>query len=147
MFDKLTSDAKKALILATEEARLLRHDYIGPEHILLGVIGADGPASRFLQSVGMTLNKVRTEITAALIRTPTIKEQSIFMQVFGSSRETPFIDQSKTLLSLSWREAQKQKSADINDEHLLLALLQTEGAARNVLTQYGLLVEGVREAL
>jgi ATP-dependent Clp protease ATP-binding subunit ClpA len=69
------------------------------------------------------------------------------MQVFGSSRETPFIDQSKTLLSLSWREAQKQKSADINDEHLLLALLQTEGAARNVLTQYGLLVEGVREAL
>jgi ATP-dependent Clp protease ATP-binding subunit ClpC len=149
MFEKLTSHAMKALILATEEARRLRHDYIGPEHILLGVLGADGTASQFLKSAGMTLDKARTEVQAALIRTPTIKEQSVFMQIFGSSRDTPFIDQSKTLLTVSLREAAKQKSADINinDEHLLLALLQTEGAAKNVLAQHGLLIEKVREAL
>ena len=147
MFEKLTSDAMKALILATEEARRQRHDYIGPEHILLGVLGADGTASQFLKSAGMTLDKARTEVQAALFRTPTIKEQSIFAQIFGSSRDTPFIDQSKTLLTLSLGEAQKQKSANINDEHLLLALLQTEGAAKNVLAQHGLLIEKVREAL
>jgi ATP-dependent Clp protease ATP-binding subunit ClpA len=147
MFENLTSSAKRALVLATEEARRLRHDYIGPEHILLGVLGADGTAAQLLKSTGMTLNKARTDIQAALIRKPTIKEQSIFMQIFGSSRDTPFIDQSKALLALSLEEAQKQKPVEVTDGHLLLALLQTEGAAKSVLTQHGLVVDKVREAL
>jgi ATP-dependent Clp protease ATP-binding subunit ClpC len=147
MFEKFTSEAIKAMVLATEEARRLRHDYIGTEHILLGLLGSDGTAAQLLKSAGMTLSQTRSDVQATLIRRPTINEQSIFTQIFGSSRDTPFIEQSKKLLDLSLEEAQEQNSTSVSDEHLLLALLRAEGAGKSILTQRGLAVDKVRETL
>ena len=142
MFERFTSSAISAMVFATSEARLLRHDYIGTEHIFLGLIGHDGSSVQRLKQAGVSLMQAREDVKAALLRKPTVKEQNMFMQLFGSSNETPFTAQSKQLLDIAWQEAKAQGKKLIGEDHLLLALLKCEGPAKDIIKQNGVDLTG-----
>jgi ATP-dependent Clp protease ATP-binding subunit ClpC len=128
MFERFTNSARHVVVLAQEEARRLRHNYIGTEHILLGLFGEpDGIAFRALQRFGMSLEGTREEVTAIVAA--------------GSAEPSghiPFTPRAKKTLELSLREALALHHNYIGTEHILLGLLrQGEGVAAEVLRQHG----------
>jgi ATP-dependent Clp protease ATP-binding subunit ClpC len=127
MFERFTNRARHVVVLAQEEARRLNHNYIGTEHILLGVLGEpDGVAGRALTSLGMSLESARREVTA-IVST-------------GSSTPSghiPFTPRAKKVLELSLREALQLAHNYIGTEHILLGLLREgEGVAAQILVQH-----------
>ena len=127
MFERFSSRARHVIVLAQEEARRLHHNYIGTEHILLGLLGEpEGVAGRALEGFGMSLEAARREV-AAIVSTGTTEP----------SRHLPFTPRAKKTLELALREALQLHHNYIGTEHILLGLLREgDGVAAQVLRQY-----------
>ena len=127
MFERFTNRARHVVVLAQEEARRLQHNYIGTEHVLLGLLGEpDGLAYRALEGVGMSLEAARDEVTAI-----------VGTGAASVSGHIPFTPRAKKTLELSLREALQLHHNYIGTEHLLLGLIREgEGVAARVLKQH-----------
>jgi Clp amino terminal domain, pathogenicity island component len=124
MFERFTERSRRVVVLAQEEARMLDHNYIGTEHILLGLIHEkDGVAARAIASLGLTLQSARDqvrEIIGAGAQTP--------------SGHIPFTPRAKKVLELSLREALALRKEYIGTEHILLGLMrESEGVGAQIL--------------
>ncbi|MGH9019253.1 MAG: Clp protease N-terminal domain-containing protein [Acidimicrobiales bacterium] len=135
MFERFTDRARRVLVLAQEEARLLNHNFIGTEHMLLGLIQeGDGVGARTIEFFNITLDDVRQSVRATVGSGTTLPSGS-----------PPFTPRAKQVLELSLREALQLGHNYIGTEHLLLGLLREgEGVAAQVLTGFGLDLAGVR---
>ena len=136
MFERFTERARRVLVLAQEEARRLQHNYIGTEHILLGLLGeVDGIAERALRALGVTLEEARAKV--AEVCKPTGA---------GLTGSAPFTPRAKKVLELSLREALRLEHNYIGTEHMLLGLVREgEGVGAQVLQQLGTDLRRVRE--
>jgi ATP-dependent Clp protease ATP-binding subunit ClpC len=136
MFNRFTERARKVVILAKEEARRFNHDYIGTEHILLGLIReGEGVAATVLQKLGLSLENIRLEIEKLVQPGPTT-------QIIG---DIPFTPRAKKALELAAEEARSLGHNYIGTEHLLLGLIREgEGIASQVLLNLGLDLSTVR---
>ena len=128
MFERFTDRARRVVVLAQEEARMLNHNYIGTEHILLGLIHeGEGVAAKALESLGISLEGVRQQV-----------EEIIGQGQQAPSGHIPFTPRAKKVLELSLREALAMKSRIIADGHIALGLLREgEGLAMKVLHDRG----------
>ena len=136
MFERFTDRARRVVVLAQEEARLLNHSYIGTEHILLGLIHeGEGVAAKALESLGISLEAVRSQV------------QDIIGQGGSSpSGHIPFTPRAKKVLELSLREALQLGHNYIGTEHILLGLIREgEGVAAQVLVKLGADLSRVRQ--
>ncbi len=138
MFERFTDRARRSLVLAQEEARLLNHGFIGTEHILLGLIHeGDGVAARALAQLEISLEDVRTMVEEVIGLSTTVPVGS-----------PPFTPRAKKVLELSLREAIQLGHNYIGTEHMLLGLVQEgEGVAAQVLVSLGADLARVREAV
>ncbi|QWS33082.1 ATP-dependent Clp protease ATP-binding subunit [Curtobacterium aetherium] len=136
MFERFTDRARRVVVLAQEEAKMLNHNYIGTEHILLGLIHeGEGVAAKALESLGISLDAVREQV------------QDIIGQ--GQQQPTghiPFTPRAKKVLELSLREALQLGHNYIGTEHILLGLIREgEGVAAQVLVKLGADLNRVRQ--
>ena len=129
MFERFTDRARRVVVLAQEEARMLNHDYIGTEHILLGLVREDGGvAGRALESLGITEEAARQQVGEVTGRG----------QQDPPRGHIPFTPRAKKILQLSMREAIALGHAYIGTEHILLGLVrEDDGAAVRVLNGLG----------
>lgn len=129
MFNRFTERARKVLVLAKEEARRFNHDYIGTEHILLGLIReGEGVACAVLQNIGMDIGRLRAEIEKLM-------SPGAAASVLG---DIPFTPRAKKALELATEEARSLGHNYIGTEHILLGLLrEEEGIASQVLFSLG----------
>jgi len=136
MFERFTDRARRVVVLAQEEARLLNHNYIGTEHVLLGLIHeGDGVAARALEEMGISLEAVRTQV-----------EEIIGHGASSPSGHIPFTPRAKKVLELSLREALQVGHNYIGTEHILLGLIREgEGVAAQVLVRLGADLSRVRQ--
>ncbi len=136
MFERFTDRARRVLVLAQEEARLLNHSYIGTEHILLGLLHeGEGIAAKTLESLGIELEQVRERIVETIGPAGTAPAGS-----------PPFTPRAKKVLELSLREALQLGHNHIGTEHLLLGLVREgEGVAAQVLVNLGADLSTVRQ--
>jgi len=136
MFDRFTDRARRVLVLAQEEARLLRHNFIGTEHLLLGLLReGDGVAAKALGELGVRLDDVRE-----LVKETTGPPGS------APTGSPPFTPRTKKVLELSLREALQLGHNYIGTEHILLGLVREgEGVAAQVLVSLGAELPGVRQ--
>ncbi|CAB4820989.1 MAG: AAA domain-containing protein [Actinobacteria bacterium] len=136
MFERFTDRARRVLVLAQEEARLLNHSFIGTEHILLGLIHeGEGVAAKALDSMGISLEAVREKV-----------EETIGMTGAPPSGSPPFTPRAKKVLELSLREALQLGHSYIGTEHMLLGLVREgEGVAAQVLVSLGADLGRVRQ--
>lgn len=127
MFERYTERARQVVVLAQDEARLLKHNYIGAEHLLLGLLREqEGVASRVLVSWGFTTESVREAIRAK------IGEGD---EALPDNQQIPFTPRAKTILELSLREALSMGHNYIGTEHVLLGLVrQDQGVATEILS-------------
>jgi ATP-dependent Clp protease ATP-binding subunit ClpC len=138
MFERFTDRARRVVVLAQEESRLLGHDYIGTEHLLLGLLAERaGVAARALQSLDITLDAAREQVK----------------EIIGPGAQEPrghipFTPRAKKILELSLREALKLGSEVIGTEHLLLGLVdEGAGVGAQILDRLGAPAPAVREAV
>ena len=124
MFERFTDRARRVVVLAQEEARMLNHNYIGTEHILLGLIReSEGVAAKALESLGISLDAVRQQVV-----------EIIGQGQQASSGHIPFTKRAKKVLELSLRESVQLGHNYIGTEHILLGLLREgDGVAAQVL--------------
>jgi Clp amino terminal domain, pathogenicity island component len=136
MFERFTDRARRVVVLAQEEARLLNHNYIGTEHILLGMLSEpEGVAGETLRSMGVSLDAVRHDVEEIIGRGSTAPAAHI-----------PFTPRAKKVLELSLREALQLGHNYIGTEHILLGLLREgEGVAVQVLVKRGVARSEVRQ--
>ena len=136
MFERFTDRARRVVVLAQEEARLLNHNYIGTEHILLGLIHeGEGVAAKGLESLGISLEAVRSQV-----------EELIGHGASSPSGHIPFTPRAKKVLELSLREALQLGHNYIGTEHILLGLIREgEGVAAQVLVKLGADLSRVRQ--
>jgi ATP-dependent Clp protease ATP-binding subunit ClpA len=166
MFERFTEDARQAVVLAQEEALALRHGWIGTEHLLLGVLRADGDGARLLAGFGVDAAGVRDDVVRIVGRgeddidrdalaTLGIDLDAIRERVeraFGPGalsrrtrcrrgalgRHVPFTARAKKALELSLREAVAIAERDLRGEHLVLGLLREgDGVAARILGERG----------
>jgi ATP-dependent Clp protease ATP-binding subunit ClpC len=137
MFERFTDRARRAVVQAQEEARTLNHDFIGTEHILLGLVGeGQGVAAKALESLGVSMEAVRQRVED--IVPPG--------QVEVRTGHIPFTPRAKKVLELSLSEAKLLGHRYVGTEHILLGLLREgEGVAAQVLTALGADLDGTRE--
>ena len=138
MFERFTDRARRVVVLAQEEARLLNHNYIGTEHILLGLLNeGEGIAAQALESLDIDLASVRDEV----------------VKIIGQGQQSPsghipFTPRAKKVLELSLREALQLGHNYIGTEHILLGLIREgEGVAAQVLQQLGAELQKVRQTV
>ena len=138
MFERFTDRARRVVVLAQEEARLLNHNYIGTEHILLGLLNeGEGIAAQALESLDINLASVRDEV----------------VKIIGQGQQSPsghipFTPRAKKVLELSLREALQLGHNYIGTEHILLGLIREgEGVAAQVLQQLGAELQKVRQTV
>jgi len=136
LFERFTDRARRVVVLAQEEARLLNHSYIGTEHILLGLIHeGEGVAAKALESLGISLEAVRAQV-----------EEIIGQGGSSPSGHIPFTPRAKKVLELSLREALQLGHNYIGTEHILLGLIREgEGVAAQVLVKLGADLARVRQ--
>ena len=136
MFERFTDRARRVVVLAQEEARMLNHNYIGTEHLLLGLIHeGEGVAARALESLGISLEAVRQQV-----------EEIIGQGEDPPQGHIPFTPRAKTVLELSLREAQQLGHNYIGTEHILLGLIREgKGVAAQVLVKLGADLNRVRQ--
>ncbi|MGA0710730.1 MAG: ATP-dependent Clp protease ATP-binding subunit, partial [Ilumatobacteraceae bacterium] len=136
MFERFTDRARRVVVLAQEEARLLNHSYIGTEHILLGLIHeGEGVAAKALESLNISLDAVRAQV-----------EEIIGQGGSSPSGHIPFTPRAKKVLELSLREALQLGHNYIGTEHILLGLIREgEGVAAQVLVKLGADLSRVRQ--
>ena len=135
MFERFTDRARRVVVLAQEEARMLNHNYIGTEHILLGLIHeGEGVAAKALESLGISLDAVRQQVE----------------EIIGQGQQTPsghipFTPRAKKVLELTRREAEQLGHNYIGTEHILLGLIREgNGVAAQVLVMLGADLNRVR---
>ena len=138
MFERFTERARQVVVLAQDEARILRHNYIGTEHLLLGLLREDeGLAGRVLVDLGISLEDVRAQVA----------------RIIGAGDEAatgqiPFTPRAKKVLELSLREAMALGHNYIGTEHILLGLLrENEGVAVRILLGLGVDAEKIRNEI
>ena len=138
MFERFTDRARRVVVLAQEEARMLNHNYIGTEHILLGLIHeGEGVASKALEQLGISLENVREQV----------------QEIIGQGQQAPtghipFTPRAKKVLELSLREALQLGHNYIGTEHILLGLIREgEGVAAQVLVKLGAELARVRQTV
>jgi hypothetical protein len=136
MFERFTDQSRQVLVLAQEEARLLDHNFIGTEHILLGLIRADGSiASQVLAEVGVELPTVRERV-----------RETIGLAGGATTGSPPFTPRAKKVLELALREVQQLGGEHIGTEHILLGLIREgEGVGAQVLVSLGIDPPKVRQ--
>jgi ATP-dependent Clp protease ATP-binding subunit ClpA len=136
MFERFTDRARRVVVLAQEEARLLNHNYIGTEHLLLGLIHeGEGVAAMVLESLGISLEAVRAQV-----------EEIIGQGQSAPTGHIPFTPRAKKVLELSLREATQLGHNYIGTEHILLGLIREgEGVAAQVLVKLGADLSRVRQ--
>src|SRR5215210_4949757 len=136
MFERFTDRARRVVVLAQEEARMLNHNYIGTEHILLGLVSeGDGVAAKALESLGIAVEGVRQQV-----------EEIIGQGQQAPSGHIPFTPRAKKVLELSLREALQLGHNYIGTEHILLGLIREgEGVAAQVLVKLGADLNRVRQ--
>jgi ATP-dependent Clp protease ATP-binding subunit ClpA len=136
MFERFTDRARRVVVLAQEEARMLNHNQIGTEHILLGLIHEDeGVAAKTLESLGIRLEVVRQQLLEIIGR----GQQA-------PSGHVPFTPRAKKVLELSLREAMELGHSYIGTEHILLGLIREgEGVAAQVLVKLGADLDRARQ--
>src|SRR5215208_6627872 len=135
MFERFTERARQVVVLAQEEARTLKHNYIGTEHILLGLLREEeGLAARVLESLDITVERVRAQV----------------VRIVGSGEEVtsgqiPFTPRAKKVLELALREALSLGHNYIGTEHILLGLVrENEGVAARILLDFDADSEKIR---
>jgi Clp amino terminal domain, pathogenicity island component len=135
MFERFTDRARKVVVLAQDEARVLEHNYIGTEHVLLGLIAeGHGVACKALESLGIGLETVREQVEAAVGRGKK-----------AGSGHIPFTPRAKRVLELSLRESLQLGHNYIGTEHILLGLIaEGDGVAAQVLVGLGANAEVTR---
>ena len=138
MFERFTERARRVVVLAQEESRRLSHNYIGTEHLLLGLLAErEGIASRALESLNVTLTAAREQVE----------------EIIGPGQQyphghIPFTPRAKKILELSLREALTMGSEVIDTQHLLLGLIdEGDGVGAQVLQRLGATAQTVREAV
>ena len=138
MFERFTDRARRVIVLAQEESQRLSHNYIGSEHLLLGLLAEqEGVAARALQSLNVTLTAAREQVE----------------EMIGPGQQTPrghipFTPRAKKILELALREALTMGSEVINTEHLLLGLIdEGDGVGAQILQRLGATAQAVREAV
>ena len=138
MFERFTDRARRVVVLAQEESQRLSHNYIGSEHLLLGLLAErEGVAARALESLNVTLTAAREQVE----------------EIIGPGQQTPrghipFTPRAKKILELALREALTMGSEVIDTEHLLLALLdEGDGVGAQILQRLGATAQAVREAV
>jgi ATP-dependent Clp protease ATP-binding subunit ClpC len=136
MFERFTDRSRRVVVLALEEARLLDHNYIGTEHLLLGLMReGEGVAAKALESLGISLEAVRQRV----------------LEIIGQGQEAPsghipFSPRAKKVLELSLREALQLGHDYIGTEHILLGLIrEADGVAAQVLVKLGADLNRVRQ--
>jgi hypothetical protein len=136
MFERFTDRARRVVVLAQEEAVGLQHNYIGTEHLLLGLIRErEGIAARALEALGISLEAVRSEV-----------EEIIGQGKSAPTGQIPFTPRAKKVLELSLREALQLSHSYIGTEHILLGLIREgEGVAAQVLVKLGADLSRVRQ--
>ncbi len=137
MFERFTERARRVVVLAQDEARMLNHNYIGTEHILLGLIHeGHGLAAKALESLGISLAVVRQQVEEIIGRG----------QQEPPSGHIPFTPRAKKVLELSLREALQLGHTYIGTEHILLGLIREgEGVAAQVLVGVGVDLNRARQ--
>ncbi|MFH1023117.1 MAG: ATP-dependent Clp protease ATP-binding subunit [Planctomycetota bacterium] len=137
MFDRFTERARKVMALARQEAQRLNHDYIGTEHILLGLVKeGTGVAANVLKNLEVDLKKIRIEVEKLVQSAPDV----------ATMGQPPLTPRAKNVMELAFEEARNLGNNYIGTEHLLLGLLREgEGVAAQVLLNLGLKLEEVRE--
>jgi ATP-dependent Clp protease ATP-binding subunit ClpC len=135
VFERFTDRARRAVVLAQEEARMLNHNYIGTEHLLLGLVHeGEGVAARVLTALEIGLQDVRGEI-----------EEIIGHGQSAPAAQIPFTPRAKKVLELSLREALQLGHNYIGTEHILLGLVREgEGVGAQVLKKRGATLDGIR---
>jgi ATP-dependent Clp protease ATP-binding subunit ClpC len=138
MFERFTDRARRVVVLAQEEARMLNHNYIGTEHILLGLIHeGEGVAATALESMDISLEAVRSQVEAI-----------IGQGVAVPTGHIPFTPRAKKVLELSLREAMQLGHNYIGTEHILLGLVREgEGVAAQVLEKLGADLNRIRQVV
>ena len=138
MFERFTDRARRVVVLAQEEARLLDHNYIGTEHLLLGLIDeGEGVACRALESLGVDADRIRNEMVRIVGRGPG-----------PAAGHIPFTPQAKKILELALREALQLGHNYIGTEHILLGLIGADGGvSAEVLQELGVDANHVRQAV
>jgi ATP-dependent Clp protease ATP-binding subunit ClpC len=136
MFERFTDRARRVVVLAQEQARMLGHDHVGTEHVLLGLIHeGSGVAAKVLESLGIGPETVRERVVQVTGR----GEHS-------PSGHIPFTPQAKDVLRLALRESRALGHNYVGTEHILLGLIGAgDGVAARVLTGLGADLSGVRE--
>jgi hypothetical protein len=137
-FKRFSTRARKVVMLSQDEARMLRHDYVGTEHLLLGLLAeGEGAAAQALQQAGITLDAVRAEI----------------VEIIGPGQgrtqgHRPFTPRAKKVLELALREAHHLDHDYIGTEHILLGLIREgEGLAAQILVKLGADLSPLRESV
>jgi ATP-dependent Clp protease ATP-binding subunit ClpA len=169
MFERFTEDARQAVVLAQDEARALRHHYIGTEHLLLGLLaGERGPAARVLAEFGLRAQDLRSSIlmivsgeeldpdALATLGIDLAEVRRATEAAFGPGAldstgrkaptgHIPFTNRAKTVLELSVGEAQRLKHGRVGSGHLLIGLLREgKGVAAKALADAGCDLDALR---
>src|SRR6202048_1498648 len=136
LFERFTERARRVMVLAQEEARLLNHNFIGTEHLLLGLIHeGEGVAAKALEQLGISLEAVREKV-----------EETMGAPTTAAGGSPPFTPRAKKVLELSLREALHLGHNYIGTEHILLRLVREgEGVAARVLVDLGADLSRVRQ--
>jgi ATP-dependent Clp protease ATP-binding subunit ClpC len=136
VFERFTDRARRVVVLAQEEARMLNHNYLGTEHLLLGLVHeGEGVAARALESLGISLGAVRQQV-----------EEIIGQGQQAPAGHVPFTPRAKKVIELARREASDLGHNYVGTEHLLLGLVREgEGVAAQVLVKLGADLAGVRQ--
>ena len=138
MFERFTERARRVMVLAQEEARLLNHNFIGTEHLLLGLIHeGEGVAAKALEQLGISLEAVREKV-----------EETMGAPSTAAGGSPPFTPRAKKVLELSLREALQLGHNYIGTEHILLALFHDpEGQAAQLLQNHDVTYDDVKASL
>jgi ATP-dependent Clp protease ATP-binding subunit ClpA len=169
MFERFTDEARQAVVLGHEEATDLHHGWIGTEHLLLGVLRADGDGARLLEGFGLDRDAVRDDVVRIIgvgeedidrdaLATLGIDLDAVRERVekaFGagalsrrrgcSGGRLPFTARAKKALELTLREAVALGARDLRSEHLVLGLLREgDGVAAQILRSHGVALDAVR---
>jgi ATP-dependent Clp protease ATP-binding subunit ClpC len=136
VFERFTDRARRVVVLAQEEAQMLNHNYIGTEHLLLGLVHeGEGVAAKAMESMGISLEAIRSQV-----------EEIIGQGQAAPTGHIPFTPRAKKVLELSLREALQLGHNYIGTEHILLGLIREgEGVAAQVLQKLGADLNRVRQ--
>ena len=131
MFERFTEPARQVVVLAQDEARTLRHNYIGTEHLLLGLLREDGAAARALDEFDVTFEELQAQVARIIGQGDEV-----------TTGQIPFTPRAKKVLELSLREALDSGDNYIGPGHILLGLLREgEGVAARILMDFAQLEE------